>query len=216
MICRKNSLGYMDFMRGKMPLSNKSYILKMIDQMTRSEKDWFDKQSEIVLSGKAADYPFKEKIISLIHGIETKTGESYSLTSLIEESQTEWSEPEWGFPKGRRNLCESDYNCALREFYEETGYSTLHFHNICNIVPFEEEFLGSNYKRYKHKYFVMKVDYTDSLHPVNPFQSSEVSNMLWLTADACSSIIRPYNKEKIGIIADVHKCLISNEIVTCN
>ena len=32
-----------------------------------------------------------------------------------------YESPEWGFPKGRRNMHESDLDCAKREFEEETG-----------------------------------------------------------------------------------------------
>jgi 8-oxo-dGTP pyrophosphatase MutT (NUDIX family) len=44
---------------------------------------------------------------------------------LVEECdqypEWSWEEPEWGFPKGRRDTQESDWVCALREFKEETG-----------------------------------------------------------------------------------------------
>lgn len=35
-----------------------------------------------------------------------------------------WTEAEWGLPKGRRNLHETDQQVALREFSEETGISS--------------------------------------------------------------------------------------------
>jgi len=38
MICRKDSLGYVDFLRGKYPLYNKDYILTLINEMTNKEK----------------------------------------------------------------------------------------------------------------------------------------------------------------------------------
>ena len=38
MICRKDSLGYIDFLRGKYPLYNKDYILTLINEMTNKEK----------------------------------------------------------------------------------------------------------------------------------------------------------------------------------
>ena len=38
MICRRNSLGYVDFMRGKYPLSNKIYLKNIIYEMTNEEK----------------------------------------------------------------------------------------------------------------------------------------------------------------------------------
>ena len=37
-ICRRNSLGYVDFMRGKYPLSNKIYLKNIIYEMTNDEK----------------------------------------------------------------------------------------------------------------------------------------------------------------------------------
>ena len=38
MIRRKDSLGYVDFMRGKYPLFNKRYLLNIINEMTENEK----------------------------------------------------------------------------------------------------------------------------------------------------------------------------------
>ena len=37
MICRKDSLGYVEFIRGKYPLYNKEYILTLINEMTVKE-----------------------------------------------------------------------------------------------------------------------------------------------------------------------------------
>ena len=39
MICRKDTLGYIDFMRGKYSIYNKEYIMNMIKQMTEDEKN---------------------------------------------------------------------------------------------------------------------------------------------------------------------------------
>ena len=39
LICRKDSLGYVDFIRGKYSLYNKNYILNMMTQMTVHEKN---------------------------------------------------------------------------------------------------------------------------------------------------------------------------------
>jgi 8-oxo-dGTP pyrophosphatase MutT (NUDIX family) len=51
-------------------------------------------------------------------------------------------EPEWGFPKGRRNYNEKDIDCALREFSEETGYSKYSLKNIENIQQFRRNIYG--------------------------------------------------------------------------
>ncbi len=52
-------------------------------------------------------------------------------------------EPEWGFPKGRRIRCESDLDCALREFNEETNIPQDSIHVFKNIV-LSETFRGTN------------------------------------------------------------------------
>jgi 8-oxo-dGTP pyrophosphatase MutT (NUDIX family) len=112
--------------------------------------------------------------------------------------------PEWGFPKGRRNYQETDITCAYREFQEETGYLKEQLNMITNIHPFEEIFIGSNYKSYKHKYYIAKLISDDRSAS---FQTSEVSDMKWLTLAECKQYIRPYNLEKIQVIKDIDNVL---------
>ena len=130
------------------------------------------------------------------------------LNSLIEESNkfNLWNEPEWGFPKGRRNYQEKDYSCALREFYEETGYNPETLKNIQNIFPFEEIFTGSNYKSYKHKYYLMYMNYEDSMK-TTVFEKSEVSKLEWKNYEDCLRTIRHYNLEKIRLVHNIFNCL---------
>ena len=86
-------------------------------------------------------------------GINKRLGkDGIALDTLINKSETVWEEPEWGFPKGRRNYQENDLTCGLREFEEETGYDKQSVSIIKNLLPFEETFVGSNLKSYKHIY----------------------------------------------------------------
>ena len=39
MIRRKDSLGYVDFMRGRYPIHNKEYLMNIINEMTLEEKN---------------------------------------------------------------------------------------------------------------------------------------------------------------------------------
>ena len=164
MIRRKDTLGYVDFMRGKYPLHNKVYIMNIIDEMTLDEKarilnKTFDELwnglwgDNVGIQYRSEERISREKLDSLRMGV-TMGAHQYSLHSLIDESQTKWGEPEWGYPKGRRNYKEKDIVCALREFEEETGYSKNKLDVIQNLIPFEEIFTGSNYKSYKHRYYV--------------------------------------------------------------
>jgi len=131
-----------------------------------------------------------------------------TLQDIVEESNTLWEETEWEFPKGRRNYKEKDLECALREFEEETGISNHKINVIENVLPFEEIFIGSNHKSYKHKYFLAYMNETgEEEELLNNFQITEVSKLEWKNIDECLKSIRPYNLEKKKLITNINKVL---------
>ena len=219
MIRRRDTLGYIDFMRGKYSVYNKDYILNMVKQMTDREKNnlltkdfdvlWAELwgKEEISNQYKTEQFVSREKFNSLNAGVIFKD-ETHSINTIIEEANTckKWEEPEWGFPKGRRNYQENDYDCALREFAEETGFDINHLHTINNILPFEEIFTGSNYKSYKHKYYLTYMDVCNTLN-MNNYERTEVSKMEWKTFGECIQCIREYNLEKIRLITNINKTI---------
>lgn len=221
MICRKDTLGYIDFLRGKYNIHDQQYINEMIDQMTISEKQkliehdfdylWNDLWGSFnITKYKNEESNSREKFNQLKTGC-TIFNNMISLESIIKNSKTNWVEPEWGFPKGRRNYQEKDYACALREFEEETGYSSKLLYNVNNITPFEEIFTGSNYKSYKHKYYLAFMNYSDS-NVQTTHQDSEVSKIEWRTYDDCLQLIRNYNLEKKDIIKNIHEIITTFRI----
>ena len=132
------------------------------------------------------------------------------LETLIKNSKTNWTEPEWGFPKGRRNYNEKDISCAIREFEEETGYTNDDLDVLYNIIPYEEIFTGSNFKSYKHKYYLAQISNNLNLEH---FEESEVSNLQLFTYEECMSKIRDYNLEKKKMITNVSKILDNFKII---
>jgi len=215
MVRRKDSLGYIDFMRGKYPLYNKRYLLNIINEMTIEEKEnlltktfdelWLKLWGDFIgLQYRSEEKISREKFIQLNIGINLKD-DKYNLETLINSSNTSWLEPEWGFAKGRRNFQEKDLNCALREFEEETGCDKNSLKIIQNILPFEEIFTGSNYKSYKHKYFISYK--SNDNKPICNFQKSEISKVEWYTYENAKKIIRPYNLERIDIINNINNII---------
>ena len=216
MIRRKDSLGYVDFMRGRYPLHNKEYLMNILNEMTIQEKskllnddfqDLWNKLwgEDVGIQYRGEEKSSREKISNLKHGVILGSNKLHYLHNLIEESKTNWVEPEWGFPKGRRNYQEKDVECALREWEEETGYSRNQIKLINNLIPFEEVFTGSNYKSYKHKYYLA---YMDDTQPMSEdFQRTEVSKIDWLGLQECLNTIRPYNLEKKDVIIKINKLL---------
>ena len=233
MIRRKDTLGYIDFLRGKYSIYNKIYILNMLKQMTVSEKAllkigdfnklWLNiwgNCKNLSSQYKSEENTSRDKLNALVAGVLVKN-DFYNLEGLVNESciynessqYVEWTEPEWGFPKGRRNYQEKDYECALREFSEETGFESSTLKNIQNIIPFEEIFMGSNFKSYKHKYYLMTMNLLDSCENVN-FEKSEVSKMEWKSYEQCMSLIRPYNVEKKQVITKINNALLKYKLVS--
>ena len=119
-----------------------------------------------------------------------------------------YDSPEWGFPKGRRNLYETDMDCAIREFEEETGLNSKQYNILLDVNRFNESFSGSNNIRYKHIYYIAELIDTDIiLNPFNKHQLTEIGNINWYKYEECINIIRPYNIEKKNVITKINKLL---------
>ena len=229
MIRRKDTLGFIEFIRGKYSIYNKEYILNLLNEMTMDEKtklksDTFSALWNNIWSmsdNKKSNLQYKneesisyEKYNALKSGIVIQNDPNeviYTLDSLLDESVSQWNEPEWGFPKGKRNMNEKDYDCALREFYEETGYDKKYLKLIENILPFEEIFMGSNYKSYKHKYFLMYMEEEVRLNHI--YDNFEVSKIEWKNYNECVDCIRDYNLEKKRIIENIHHTLLEYSVI---
>jgi len=217
LIRRNHSLGFSDFISGKYPLYNKNYLINIINEMSNEEKKmilekdfddlwkWFWGENENV-KYRNDEKISRSKYISLKIGI-TINNQEYDLKRLIDESVTNWEETEWGFPKGRRNFQEKDLQCAIREFEEETGYNINELCIIKNLIPYEELFTGSNYKSYKHKYYVGYMNNDNTNEMINHVNNYEVGKVAWFNYQDACNIIRPYNLEKLSILEKVNKIL---------
>jgi 8-oxo-dGTP pyrophosphatase MutT (NUDIX family) len=216
MIRRKDSFGYIDFIRGKYIQHNVEQLQSIFNEMSVLERQniqtnsfetlWRNMWGETNIGSqyKSEELSSQKKFDALKAGIQVN-GELITLDSLINDSTTEWLETEWEFPKGRRNFQEKDLDCALREFEEETGYAREQIKVVENLMPFEEIFIGSNHKSYKHKYFLAKKELNEDLLP--DFQPTEVSKLEWKTLEECLESIRPYNLEKKQLILNINKVL---------
>jgi 8-oxo-dGTP pyrophosphatase MutT (NUDIX family) len=216
MIRRKDSLAFVDFMRGKYSLEDKDYIENLFEKMTINERN-FIKNSDFYslwnyLWGEniANQYKNEEKISKykfdkIKEGYYIFENNYCKLDKIIDSCKKIYDQPEWGFPKGRRNYQEKDIMCGLREFEEETGYNKSNVLILGNILPYEEIFTGSNYKSYKHKYFIGYIK--NNIYPENDFQIQEISKIEWVDIENAPNYIRNYNVEKKNIIIEINKLL---------
>ncbi len=230
MIRRKNSLSYVDFIRGKYDLNDYEYLHNTISMMTNEEKNnlikknfdelwrdlWSPSPHEINTSEsikKMNEKPLifnqeyeesKNKFNKLKEGYMLQKNELLffiNFKKIIGKSLENYEQPEWGFPKGRRNMNEKNIECAKREFQEETGIKENEYH-ILNFSPLEEIYLGSNHIRYKHIYYfaqtlkknIMKIDENNI----------EVGCINWFLFNEGYDLIRTYHKEKKNILFNIH------------
>ena len=222
MIRRRDTLGFVEFMRGKYNLSNCPYIYELFGIMTENERErLIEKEfdvlwNELWMNKNTKQYrneydTSKKKFNLLKNGIKID-GLELNFKTLNESIPLYWDSPEWGFPKGRRNMKEKDKDCAKREFNEETGIKENEY-LLCDCDPFTEVFLGSNNIRYKHIYFLGK--YTSDkqilVDKQNHQQISEISNIDWFNIEKALDTIRPYNVEKKNVIKKIHEYILSNQ-----
>jgi len=208
MIQRRDSLGFIEIIRGKYKVTDTDYIQYHINTMTVEEHqkiltEDFDslwnklwgapkEQSQSYKNDKEAA---KEKFEALRNGVP-------SLESMIKNVEKEWVSPEWGFPKGRRDPRESELQCALRELREETGIHEKDVIFIRNLESLSETFFGSNHIHYCHKYYIFMYNSNKELsYDTNNFHMvQEIGDLGWFTLDECLDKIRPENIEKKEVL----------------
>lgn len=211
LIQRKDSLSFVEFIRGKYNPLDDEYIGRLLRGMTQKEQNtiisktftelWQDVWGEnSVVKSHKSDFEISEKKFSIIKD---------KILELVKENPSKWTEPEWGFPKGRRNPHETDLNCAIREFQEETGLKRQDFTIIQNTNPISETFFGSNQVHYCHKYYIAICNKSVEveMNTSNPHMVREIGGIQWCSLDDAISKIRPDNVEKREILLKAGKIM---------
>jgi 8-oxo-dGTP pyrophosphatase MutT (NUDIX family) len=153
----------------------------------------------------------KNKFYKLKNGYN-KNNQFISINKVIENTSSNWNEPEWGFPKGRRNMREKDEHCAEREFREESGLHKNDY-KICNLAPFEEVYMGSNGIMYKHIYYIAECnsDRTLFIDSNNKNQFGEIGKLKWATYNEIKTKFnRPNQYERINTLLKINEYLLDN------
>lgn len=194
MIRRKDSMSFAEFMRGKYDPADKEYLGTLYRNMTIKEQSslacdpfdtlwkqlWGDDRS-------CSDYPASR---DKFHQLDRIT--------LMADNLSCYTEPEWGFPKGRRMRGESDIDCAMREFQEETNIPRDAY-TILKNVRVEETFMGLNGIKYRHLYFgalLTRPELVNLSAKLTPMQRREISGIAWKTFAEVRSLIRPHHSER--------------------
>jgi 8-oxo-dGTP pyrophosphatase MutT (NUDIX family) len=248
MIRRKNTVGYIEFVRGRYDETKDDAIIFLLNQMTVSEINYlktntFDDIWHNLWNGKYNDLPLDENIINNLdlmnetqyqinldklspkdkhiyikvhlkeYGISKAKFDYIKENNIFERLNNniniEYDQPEWGFPKGRRNLHEKNIDCALREFTEETGIDHNKIEVMDRIYPLNEIFIGTNNLNYKHSYY-LSIGKMENLNLDLPSQKIEIGAIGWFTYDEAQHIIRPYHVNRLRLLDEIILFLAHN------
>ena len=210
MIRRKDSMSFAEFLRGRYDPHDRPYVATLVQNMTLKEQ------------ALVASEPF-EALWKLLWG-DDRTSPDFAPSrdrfnaldrkSLMREHLSEYTEPEWGFPKGRRMRGETDLACAVREFHEETNIPREAYVVLKNMI-LEETFTGLNNVRYRHLYFVALLRVPELVNLTQKFtamQRREISGIAWKTFEEADALIRPHHVERRPMLDQLKSILETFEV----
>lgn len=207
MIRRKDSMSFAEFMRGKYDPNNIPYVSTLIQNMTVKEQSLMVCESFDTLwrqlwgdDRSSPDYVQSQEKFELLNRYE-----------LMRNNLSMYTEPEWGFPKGRRMRGETDLACAIREFTEETNIPREAYTILKNIV-LGETFTGLNGVQYRHVYFVALLKHPEMINlsqRFTPMQRREISGIGWKTFDEAHALVRPHHVERKTMLEQLYDILIT-------
>lgn len=218
LVRRKHSLGFTEFIRGNYKKDNISGIIYLFQQMTPSEiKDIselsFDELWDNFWSGdvKKKKYNTKQYTDSKqnFECLKNRTKVELPLDFYVKNVKPSYVSPEWGFPKGRKTRGESDLECAIREFCEETCYEPSDIKIITNVKPIIENIIGTNGISYRHIYYLAE-DVSSNIPTIGDKNNNEIGDIGFFSYEETSHIFREYHIEKKNIAKNIFMYYLEN------
>lgn len=224
MVQRNYTPDFKEIVRGKFEFEDAEYINKLVSKITWHEINYLLLYPHKVLYQdierfykvrKNKQYyekykKAKENYQKLMSGYQNMNNQLIKFEKIVKkDNKTHYLEPDWGFPKGRRNYRgnETDLECAIREVEEETGITQERYQILNSDYHVTEVYRGTNDIQYAHKYYVAKCpnDVTYYIDPNNKHQVGEIRKMGWYTYEEAMEMIRPYHEEKKKLLEKAHQ-----------
>lgn len=221
MVHKRTTFSFVDFVLGRYKRNDDERILFLLNRMTSEEKIdifsldfgriwyriWLINPDSPYCSELSRDTIEKYNSCKKFFEKNFVKDKGTRIIGLLNKTR---SSPEtlWEPPKGRQSSPqEKSLNCAIREFYEETGITPLEY-EIMELVPYKISTENGKIKYVSHYYVAvlhhnskynnpahLKINYGDSLHV------TEVIGMQWMGLSKIS-VMDPGNKYH-GMIKDV-------------
>tara|TARA_B100000902_G_C27146477_1_gene831387 strand:+ start:14 stop:1033 length:1020 start_codon:yes stop_codon:yes gene_type:complete len=216
MVRRKNTLGYLEFLRGRYNTDDNEHIMSLFEQMTPYEiekiknNNFNDLWQDLWMNeNRNKNYIIEKNNSNSKYNL---IKENKMLDYFINNAISNFEIPEWGFPKGRRNYHEKNKECAKRELNEETGLKEEEYMIFDNVTPLNEIFKGTNGILYKHIYYIALYNENKdiNLDEKNNYQMEEIGDIGWFNYEEAIKKIRPYQKERKKILNELYIFIIIN------
>ena len=211
MIRRKDSMSFTEFLRGKYSTHPPEYLGVLLSNMTQPEQQMIRTQQFDTLWTRLWGYGVEHHYNEYPQA--RQQFDMLDIETLLDTYPSIYTEPEWGFPKGRRVRCETDIECATREFFEETNIPRDSYAMLKGVVV-SETFRGTNGVMYKHIYHVAIVTDPTKIQLDQKFttmQRREISAISWKTLDECSQLSRPHYVDRARILSELKDILSTFE-----
>jgi 8-oxo-dGTP pyrophosphatase MutT (NUDIX family) len=201
LVKRRNSLNYIDFIRGKYPIQDTKHINNMFTLMSIDEINMIKNNDFNTLWYNLwLKNAYKKKYLEEMNLSKIKFNHLKEL-GMFENINSKYPSTEWEIPKGKKNSNETNLQCAIRELKEETSLSINDYNIISCLDPIHDVFMGTNNKEYKH------IFYTALLHNNNNIsidvKNNEIDEIKWFKWSELHDYIRPYNNNKINILTNI-------------
>lgn len=205
-VMRRHSYAYVELVRAKYNKENTDYIKELVRGLTPEEQFFLISKSfneiwDELWTVKDTGPFIKDQEICK-HNFEEAMPQ---LRKFISELEPFYQTPEWGFPKGRRNMNETDFSCALREFREETGLSIDEFDIIESFGTFSEIYKANNNVNYKHIYYIaeIKENVIPKINCDDKQQIGEIGKIDFIEPNKLIELLRLEDVERKKIILDI-------------
>jgi predicted NUDIX family NTP pyrophosphohydrolase len=209
MACRKDSIGFMEFVTGRYSLdTNKQTLIDLFNMMTKTELllllscTYDEAYNKLFGNTKIQNNVLKEQQ-------QQKFEHNRSIwlevcKKVFNNGKGGWGDAEWGFPKGKKNKTETGVDCALRELFEETNIQA----NMVTVDPtkkyIEKRCEGNT--EYICEYYVGHLSNDFKINDIK-IQTSEISKVGLFDIDECITKVRHYFKSRINIIKTIKNLL---------
>lgn len=224
LVRRKHSLGYTEFIRGNYKKDNIDGIIYLFQQMTPTEikniaSKSFDELWDEFWGTDIRKKMFNKKQYSeskeSFEALKYKVDVELPLDFYVNNVKPFYDIAEYGLPKGRKQRGESDIECAVREFCEESGYSQSDIKIIANVKPIVENMVGTNGVSYRFIYYLAE-DLTDNIPKICDRNANEIGDIGFFSYDETLQLLREYHIEKRNIIKNVFMYYLNNLIKKTN